>query len=91
MKFKVGDPVRHEEFGDGTVIECEGDGHCAVRFDTYNTMLHDCIELCEQGHGWFCEEVSLTAIELPITPIDRPINRPITVEDPKIATSDNPE
>ena len=71
-KFKVGDRVRvcdardsdeHVDFGEcGVVrgIHPANDYHrytCySVQFDKFNEGRHTCLGLCDEGHGWNCDE-----------------------------------
>jgi hypothetical protein len=59
-KFKVGDRVRHERFGEG-IVRGEHDEMVAVEFDKAQE-LHDCYGKCAKGKGWYCEEKDLTLI-----------------------------
>lgn len=74
-KFKVGDRVRvcdardsdeHVDFGEcGVVrgIHPANDYHrctCySVQFDKFNEGRHTCLGLCDEGHGWNCDEEML--------------------------------
>ena len=69
MKFKVGDKVKHKDFGFGKIVyineklEELGENRYAVQFETFNKNLHD-LGICgapevKMGHGWWCEEGDL--------------------------------
>jgi hypothetical protein len=64
QKFKVGDRVRHEQYGDGTVkfFECS-DNHYAVEFDKETGWLHD-------GGGHFKVKPTSWQIEMHLTLIE---------------------
>ena len=62
-KFKVGDRVKAVKAYDGNygivnktgvVIDSDGLGEIAVRFDKIINKGHSCGCKCESGHGWWC-------------------------------------
>ena len=60
MKFKVGDRVKHNKRGLGTVRAYTNGGYSAVEYDNSFIGGHDLIfkaegvgVLCEDGHGWY--------------------------------------
>lgn len=65
--YKVGDRVRHDTYGNGTVKYVNGRLY-AVEFDT-NIGRHNCSLLggphTKDGHGWWCEKHELTPIPSP--------------------------
>ena len=73
MKFKIGDKVKHKEFGFGKIVyineELEelGENRYAVRFETFNKNLHDLgiwgAPEVKMGHGMWCKECDLELVE----------------------------
>ena len=73
MKFKVGDKVKHKEFGVGKIVYIKetleelGENRYAVRFETFNKNLHDLGEWgapeVKMGHGMWCKECDLELVE----------------------------
>jgi|DEB0MinimDraft_6_1074348.scaffolds.fasta_scaffold01325_3 hypothetical protein len=72
-KFKVGDRVmvnftdpNRFQVGDmGTVLYTDSNPFFSVKLDKYSKNLHNCIRLCENGHGWHFKEHELQLIERP--------------------------
>jgi hypothetical protein len=61
-QFKVGDRVRHERHGAGTVVSIISlDPAFGVCFDEM-TNGHDCQGNCIEGKGWYCYEKDLILI-----------------------------
>ena len=60
-KFKVGDRVRDEDFGNGTVKYYSGGYflHYAVEFDKPTNQN---VDYCKDGHGLWCDESYLTIL-----------------------------
>jgi hypothetical protein len=70
MKFKVGDKVKHKDFGVGEIVYIDKKATVmpyAVQFETFNEDLHDLGILgapkIKSGHGWWCEEGELKLVE----------------------------
>ena len=70
MKFKVGDKIKHKEFGIGKIVyinEEEVERPYAVRFETFNEYLHNLgiygAPEVKNGHGWWCEECELELVK----------------------------
>jgi hypothetical protein len=61
QKFKVGDRVRHGEYGEGSVVHFDEDGWVGVSFDS-RTIGHGCTGHCDYGTGWYYKESYLTLI-----------------------------
>jgi hypothetical protein len=62
-RFKVGDRVRHEEYGLGKIVHFEG-GNPPIGVSFYGKMNgHDCNSNCIDGQGWYCYDPELTLIE----------------------------
>ena len=66
MKFKVGDKVKHKEYGFGKIIYIDEEARVmpyAVQFETFNEDLYDLGEFgapkVKNGHGRWCEESDL--------------------------------
>jgi hypothetical protein len=65
MKFKVGDKIKHKEFGIGEIVHINEEIICpyAVQFETFNKNLHDLGKFgapkVKNGHGFWCEECDL--------------------------------
>ena len=59
-KFKVGEKVKHNEFGKGTIIAIQG--NIGVEFEKENNSLHDCNGKGKDNHCWWCDETELTKI-----------------------------
>jgi len=64
-KFKVGDRVIYNRFGKGTVICLDGGPN--VRFDLWDPTLHNLDGLCENNHGWHCNDIQLKLAEIKVT------------------------
>ena len=63
-RFKVGDRVRHDKYGDGTVKFFEhGDNHYAVEFDKETGWSHDGGGHCKLNHASWQMAINLTLIE----------------------------
>ena len=60
-KFKVGEKVKHKEYGKGTIIAIL-QGSIGVEFEKENNSLHDCSGKGKDKHCWWCEEIDLTKI-----------------------------
>jgi len=61
-KFKVGDRVRHEKYGEGIVVHIAvGEPPIGVCFDGMDNG-HDCKGHCMGGKGWYCYGYELTLI-----------------------------
>lgn len=64
--MKIGDRVRHQEYGEGTVIGITGGDNYGVEYDR-NVGGHACggqgIPRGKQGHCWWCRENKLTLIK----------------------------
>ena len=73
MKFKVGDKVKHKEFGIGKIVyinetlEELRENRYAIRFETFNKNLHDLgiwgAPEVKMGHGMWCKECDLELVE----------------------------
>lgn len=66
-KFKVGDRVRftwrYEDFlfnQEGIIMEIKS--RYGVRFDIYNSRMHNLEGKCDNHHGWYCEEEHLSSV-----------------------------
>ena len=53
MKFKIGDKVKHKEYGTGIVIDLRG-SDIGVEFKTKKDCLHDCSGRGKENHCWWC-------------------------------------
>jgi hypothetical protein len=63
-RFKVGDRVRHDKYGDGTVKFFEhGDNHYAVEFDKETGWSHDGGGHCKLNHASWQMAINLALIE----------------------------
>lgn len=64
--YKVGDKVKHEQFGEGTVIRVSFEGtfreSYIVRFDNADEELHDGFGLTEPHHSWVCRARELETV-----------------------------
>lgn len=66
MKFKVGDRVKHEELGKGTIQYIDNDNYhlpYAVEFDERFMTGHICAGYCKDKHGFWCNENELELIK----------------------------
>jgi len=70
MKFKVGDKVKHKEYGFGKIIHIDKKAAVipyAVRFEIFNGKLHGLgmfgAPSVKSGHGWLCKESDLKLVE----------------------------
>ena len=67
MKFKVGDKVKHKEYGFGKIVNIneqeEMEYPYAVQFEIFNEGLHGLgmfgAPKVKNGHGWWCKEGDL--------------------------------
>ena len=65
MKFKVGDKVKHKEFGVGEIVHIDEEIGLtyAVMFEIFNEILHDLgiygAPKVKKGHGMWCKESDL--------------------------------
>lgn len=66
MEFKKGERVKHNIFGEGTVL-VNSDSyshHTSVEFDKENSSLHDCCGLGRRNHCWNCDSRDLKKVEI---------------------------
>lgn len=78
QKIKVGDRVRHQQHGDGTIKEICGGNCCAVEYDNLVSYGHTCCGRCKDGYGWNCWLSELTLI--PMKEMKKAIKKPYWVE-----------
>lgn len=59
MKFKVGDKVKHKEYGEGVVICIDSPDSIGVEFKKKDSSLHTCNGRGKNLHCWYCESDDL--------------------------------
>lgn len=59
MKFRIGDKVKHKEYGTGIVIDLRG-SDIGVEFKTKKDCLHNCSGKGKDGHCWWCLKEDLS-------------------------------
>jgi co-chaperonin GroES (HSP10) len=66
QEFKVGDRVRHKEYGHGTIkVRDHTSVPYLVEFDDHNDQLHDGGGKCLPDHGYWCYVQQLTLMDAP--------------------------
>lgn len=59
MKFRIGDKVKHNRYGEGIVI-CYGSDTIGVEFKKKNDAFHNCSGKGKDGYCWYCNEEDLS-------------------------------
>lgn len=83
LKFKIGDRVKHDRWGVGTVVYVDRDATYAVEFDKANSCCHSCLGHTKADHGRWCDDDDIEAYVAPKFKKDdwvRIIGKPTTGE-----------
>ena len=65
LKFKIGDRVKHDRWGVGTVVYVDRDDTYAVEFDKANSCCHSCLGHTKADHGRWCDDNDIEAYVAP--------------------------
>lgn len=59
MKFRIGDKVKHNKYGEGIVIDLRG-SEIGIEFKKKNEMFHTCNGKGKDNYCWYCIEEDLS-------------------------------